>query len=57
MPSLAKLMPRTGSGSSEGSSSTGKFTSYCSLSDSYKHKFSFSERIKQQIYKAHIRIK
>nr|AFK48747.1 unknown [Lotus japonicus] len=42
MPSLAKLMPSTGSGSSGGTSSTGKFTSHCSLGNPYKHKFSFS---------------
>ena len=46
MPSLAKLMPNTGSGCSGGTSSAGKFTSHCSLGKPYKHKFSFSERMK-----------
>ena len=42
-PSLAKLMPRAGSGSSGGTSSAGKLTSHCSFGNPYKQRFSFSD--------------
>ncbi|RRT59747.1 hypothetical protein B296_00006424 [Ensete ventricosum] len=42
IPSLAKLIPRAGSGSSGGTSSAGRFTSHESLGWPYRHRFSFS---------------
>lgn len=40
--SLAKLMPRIGSGSSDGMSSTGRLTAHFPLGNPYRHKFSLS---------------
>ncbi|RZS14372.1 hypothetical protein BHM03_00046053, partial [Ensete ventricosum] len=42
IPSLAKLIPSAGSGSSGGTSSAGRFTSHESLGWPYRHRFSFS---------------
>ncbi|KAM1475964.1 hypothetical protein ACFXTO_038003 [Malus domestica] len=42
MPSLAKLIPRAGSGNSGGTSSAGWLTFHCSLGYPYKERFSFS---------------
>jgi ribosomal protein S30 len=47
MPSLAKLIPSAGSGSSGGTSSAGKVTSQDSPGCPYKHKFSLSRTTNQ----------
>lgn len=44
MPSLAKLIPSAGSGSSGGTSSAGRVTSQVSFGCPYRHKFSFSKQ-------------